>query len=105
MKVCHDFLLLFAYTHSLTSLFFNFLLYLKGLMAGTVTLDENGGFVASQMWEVVSAVISYSYDLMNESFVTVGAQQDEVRPFCRSFSSISDLIDEFIRYPSAHIQI
>ena len=66
MKVCHAFLLLFDYTHLLTSLFFNFLLYLKGLMAGTVTLDENEGFVASQMWEVVSAVISYSSDLMNE---------------------------------------
>ena len=73
MKVCYAFLSLFAYTHSLTFLFFNFLLYLQGLMAGTVTLDEDGGFVASQMWEVVSAVISYSSELMNKLFATVGA--------------------------------
>lgn len=63
-----------------------------------MTLDEDGGFVASQMWEVVSAVISYSSDLMNKLFATVGAQQDEVSPFCRSFSSLADLRDEFVRY-------
>ena len=46
-------------------------------MAGTVTLDEDGGFGASQIWEVVSAVISYSSDSMNKLFATVGAQQDD----------------------------
>ena len=98
MKVCYDFLSLFAYTHSLTMLFFNFLLFFQGLMAGTVTLDENGDFVASQIWEVISAVISYSSDLMNKLFAVVGAQQDEVSPFCRRFSSLADLRDEFVRY-------
>ena len=35
---------------------------------------------------------------MNGFFATVGAQQDEVSPFCRNFSYLSDLRDEFIRY-------
>ena len=67
-------------------------------MARSVTLDENGGFVANQMWEVVSAVISYSSDLMNGLFATVGPQQDEVSPFYCSFYSLADLRDEFICY-------
>ena len=106
MKVCHAFLSLFANTHSLITLlffncllyFFNCLLYLQGLMAGTVILDDNGDSVADQMWEVVSSVISYSSDLMNGLFSTVGAQQYEVSPFCSNFSSLGDLRDEFIRY-------
>ena len=61
-----------------------------------MTLDEGGGFVASQMWEVVSAVISYSSDFTNELFATVGAQQDEVSPLCCCFSSLVDLRYEFM---------
>ena len=49
-------------------------------------LDDNRDSVADQMWEVVSSVISYSSDLMNGLFATVGAQQDEVSPFFRNFS-------------------
>ena len=106
MKVCHAFLSLLANIHSLITLLFfncllyflNYLLYLQGLMAGTVILDDNGDSVADQMWEVVSSVISYSSDLMNGLFATVGAQQDEVSLFCRNFSSLADLRDEFICY-------
>ena len=63
-----------------------------------MALDKNGGFVASQLWEAVSAVISFSSISMNELFATVGAPKDEVSPFCRSFSSLADLRDEFIHY-------
>jgi len=70
----------------------------EGLMTGTVILDDNGDSVADQMWEVISSVISYSSDLMNRLFATVGAQQDEVSPFCSNLSSLANLRDELIRY-------
>ena len=61
-----------------------------------MTIDSNGGYVASQMWETVSNLITFSSDLMRQLLTTVGA--DEVSPFCRTFNSPRDLRNAFISY-------
>ena len=67
-------------------------------MEGTVKLDKAGGYVASQMWDVVSKSIAYSSQLMKGLFDTLGLAEDEVSPFCREFSSLEDLKDAYIAY-------
>ena len=67
-------------------------------MDGTVSLKDDGGYVASQMWNVVSKSISYSSGLMDKLFATVGVTEDDKSPFCHSFSSLNDLMDELINY-------
>lgn len=68
------------------------------LMDGTVSLKDDGDFVASQMWEAVSSAMAYSSTMMDKLFDTVGAPKDERSPFCRKFSSLTDLRDELIQY-------
>eukprot|EP00957_Ditylum_brightwellii_P013846 1043208-Ditylum_brightwellii.AAC.1 len=67
-------------------------------MDGTVNLQDDGGFVATQMWAAVSKVITYSSTMTSKLFGTIGATGDKISPFCCSFSSPDDLRNEFIQY-------
>ena len=68
------------------------------MMEGTVKIDPNGDHVATQVWPTVEKLISYSSELMTPLFSTLGVTKDEMSPFCRDFTSLKDLRDEFIRY-------
>ena len=68
------------------------------MMDGTVNIDPSGDYFANQLWPTVQELISYSSDLMKELFTTLGVQADDISPFCRDFTSLEDLRDEFIRY-------
>eukprot|EP00957_Ditylum_brightwellii_P107029 8166224-Ditylum_brightwellii.AAC.1 len=65
-------------------------------MDGTVNLQDDGGYVATQMWAAVSKAITYSSAIMSKLFGTIGVTGDEISPFCHSFSSPDDLRNEFI---------
>ena len=65
---------------------------------GSVPLQQDGDSVAAQLWEDVSQLISFSSELMKELLDTIGVPSDELSPFCRSFQSLADLRDEYIRY-------
>eukprot|EP00957_Ditylum_brightwellii_P111628 8514571-Ditylum_brightwellii.AAC.1 len=67
-------------------------------MDGTVNLQDDGGYVATQIWAAVSKAITYSSTMMSKLFGTIGATGDEILPFCCSFSSPDDLRNEFIWY-------
>ena len=68
------------------------------MMSGTVHILDDGDYVAQQMWETVSKIIKFSSKCMRELFVVLGVSNNEISPFCRSFSSRTDLRDELIRY-------
>ena len=67
-------------------------------MEGAVDIDKDGDFVANQLWPVVCELISFSSGLMTQLLTTLGVAANERSPFCRDFSSLIDLRDEFIRY-------
>ena len=69
-----------------------------GVMNGTVDIDPSGDYVANQLWPAVQELISYSSGLMRHLMTTLGVTGDELSPFCRDFTSLGDLRDEFIRY-------
>ena len=68
------------------------------LMDGTVKIDPSGDFVAKQLWPKVKTLISYSSELMSGLLSTLRVSKEEMSPFCREFSTLEDLRDEFIRY-------
>ena len=65
---------------------------------GSVPLQKEGDSVAEQLWDTVSQMISFSSELMKELLDTIGVSSDELSPFCRSFQSLADLRNEYIRY-------
>lgn len=68
------------------------------MMSGTVIISDDGDYVAQQMWETVSKIITFSSKYMRKLFAVLGVLNNEISPFCRSFSSRIDLRDELIRY-------
>jgi len=70
----------------------------EGCMRGTINVQNGDGYVAEQLWETVSNLITFSSDSMRKLLVAVGVSTDEMSPFCRTFSSLVDLRDEFIHY-------
>jgi len=70
----------------------------EGCMRGTINVQNGDGYVAEQLWETVSNLITFSSDSMRKLLVSVGVSTDEMSPFCRTFSSLVDLRDEFIHY-------
>ena len=69
-----------------------------GSMEGAVHLQKDGDSVAAQLWSTVSKMITFSSDLMRKLLGAVGVPNEEMSPFCRSFTSLEDLRDEYIRY-------
>ena len=64
----------------------------------SVSLQQDGDSVAVQLWEDVSRLISFSSELMKELLDAIGVPSDELSPFRRSFQSLRDLRNEYIRY-------
>jgi len=88
-----------GYTASFEDYFLQSLLpVIDELSKGAVNITNDGDFVAKQMWRDVSKIISFSSKNMVKLFDVLGAAKDEMSPFCRSFTSLDDLRDEFIRY-------
>ena len=58
----------------------------------------HGSLVVDQLWRVVGKVMSYTSRLTETLFNTVGVTAKEQSPFCRIFSSPTQLGDEFIMY-------
>ena len=67
-------------------------------MEGAVDIDKEGDFVAKQLWPVVCELISFSHGMMTQLLTTLGVAANERSPFCRDFSSLIDLRDEFIKF-------
>ena len=70
----------------------------QAMMEETVTILSDGDFVVRQLWPTVQNLISYSLGLMSQLFSTLGVSSEKRSPFCRKFSSLDDLRDEFIYY-------
>ena len=75
------------------------------MSAGTESrLDENvelfhgGDFIAKELWGPVSKLISYSNDIMQNILKVVGVPEEEISLFCRNFTSLIDLRDEYIKF-------
>ena len=60
-----------------------------------VELFHGGDFVAKELWGPVSKLISY---IMQNIFKVVGVPEEEMSPFCRKFTSLVDLRDEYIKF-------
>ena len=68
------------------------------MMDGSVEVDPNGSPVVEELWSAVGKVIAYASSLIEPLLATVGVTPKERSPFCRKFSSPTDLRDEFIAY-------
>ena len=64
----------------------------------SVEIDKNGSTFVEQLWGVVGEVIYYTSRLIEPMFNTFGVTAEEQSPFCRIFSSPTDLQEEFIAY-------
>ena len=64
----------------------------------TVMIDSSGKSVAEQMWDSVRSVTTYAKTLMQPLLQTLGVQESEMSPFCRTFGSLTDLRDEYVKY-------
>ena len=60
-----------------------------------VELFHGGDFVAKELWGPVSKLISY---IMQNIFKVVGVPEEEMSPFCRKFTSLIDLRDEYTKF-------
>ena len=74
------------------------------ISAGTESrLDENvelfhgGDFITKELWGHVSKLISHSNDIMQNILKAVGVPEEEMPPFCRKFTSLIDLRDDYIK--------
>ena len=70
----------------------------EGCMDGTINVQNGEDYVAKRLWETVSNLITFSSDMMRVLLKVVGVTNAEMSPFCRTFLSLEDLRDEFIRY-------
>ena len=70
----------------------------SNLLGGPVDVSSDGYAVAAQLWEDVSATIASSSKLIKPLLYCIGVEEADMSPFCRSFSSLKDLRDEFIKY-------
>ena len=75
------------------------------MSAGTESiLDENfelfhgGDFIAKELWDPASKLISQYNDIMQNMLKVVGVPEEEMSPFCRKFTSLIDLRDEYIKF-------
>ena len=68
------------------------------MMKGAVNLKNDGDFVANQMWGTVTKIIYFSSKSMLKLFALLDVPMDERSPFCRTFTSLTDLRDQFIHY-------
>ena len=70
----------------------------EGSMQATVNVHNDGKYVAEQLWETVSTLITFSSTPMKALLLSVGVTPEELSPFCRTFSSLEELRDECIAY-------
>ena len=75
------------------------------MSAGTESrLDENvelfhgGDFIAKELWGTVSKLISHSNDIIQNMLKVVDVPEEEMSQFCRKFTSLIDLRDEYIKF-------
>ena len=50
------------------------------------------------MWDSVRSVTTYAKTLMQPLLQTLGVQESEMSPFCRTFGSLTDLRDKYVKY-------
>ena len=67
-------------------------------MGGTVQLLINGDHVSNQLWSAVNELITFSSSLMTLFLSALGVTDANRSPFCREFTSLTDLRDKFILY-------
>ena len=63
-----------------------------------IELFHGGDFIAKELWSTVSKLISHSNDIMQNILKAVGVPEKEMSPFCRKFTSLIDLRDEYIKF-------
>ena len=68
-----------------------------------VELFHGGDFIAKALWGPVSKLISHSNDIMQNIFKVVGVPEEGMSLFCRKFTSLIDLRDEYIIFLSRNI--
>ena len=69
----------------------------------SVVIDPEGAPVAEQLWSSVQNVTTYSKALAKSLLKTLGVLEADVSPFCRTFESLADLKDEYVKYQARNI--
>ena len=69
-----------------------------GSDGASVRIDPIGKSVAEQMWDSVRKVITYAKNLVKPLLKTLGVPESEISPFCRTFGSLAELRDEYVKY-------
>ena len=70
----------------------------EGRLDESFELFHGGDFIAKELCDSVSKLISYSNDSMHNIFKVVGVFEEERSTFCRKFIFLIDLRDEYIKF-------
>ena len=70
----------------------------EGRLYENVELFHGGDFIAKELWGSVSKLISHSNDIRQNMLKVAGVPEEETSPFCRKFTSLIDLRDEYIKF-------
>ena len=70
----------------------------EGRLDENVELFHGGDSIAKELWGPVGKLISHSNDIMQNILKVIGVPEEEMSPFCREFTSLIDLRDEYIKF-------
>ena len=70
----------------------------EGVGENIDSLLHAGDYIAKQLWDTVSKLITISNNHMIKLFKVIGVPQKEIPPFCQHFSTLEKLRDEFIKF-------
>ena len=72
----------------------------EGKLDGNDESFHRSDFIAKELWDHVNKLISISNDLMKNLSRIIGVPEEEILPFCREFTSLIDLHNEYIKFCS-----
>ena len=70
----------------------------KGVGENIDSLLHDGDYIAKQLWDTITKLITISNNHMRKLFKVIGVPQKEISPFCQHFSTLEKLCDEFIKF-------
>ena len=70
----------------------------KGVGENIDSLLHDGDYIAKQLWDTITKLITVSNNHMRKLFEVIGVPRKEISPFCQHFSTLEKLCDEFIKF-------
>ena len=70
----------------------------KGVGENIDSLVHDCDYIAKQLWDIISKLITISNNYTRKLFKLIGVPQEEISPFRQHFSTLEKLCDQLIKF-------